>query len=95
MEFDSGVGPTCYLIKPPKVYTSSSTQGPTVVLSFFRVLNLSELERYRVLNHTLINIFRALSKVESLRGILQKKHSIFKDSVQIGGREVNPIFKKM
>ena len=29
----------------------------------------------------------------SLRGDLQKKPSIFKDIVQIGGREVNPISK--
>ena len=30
-----------------------------------------------------------------LRGNLKKKTSIFKDMVQIGGREVNPISKKL
>ena len=29
-----------------------------------------------------------------LRGAVKKKHSIFKDIAQIGGREVNPISKK-
>ena len=31
---------------------------------------------------------------KELRGAVQKKHSIFTDIVQIGGREVNPISKK-
>ena len=30
-----------------------------------------------------------------IRGAVKKKNSIFKDIVQIGGREVNPISKKL
>ena len=32
--------------------------------------------------------------LEYLRGAVKKKPSVFKDIVQIGGREVNPISKK-
>ena len=32
---------------------------------------------------------------KSLRGAVQKKPSIFTDIAQIGGREVNPISKKL
>ena len=46
------------------------------------------------LNGTLLEILRSARCVKALRGAVKKTDSIFKDIVQIGGREVNPISKK-